>query len=154
MKKQRLFAKGSIVAMALLAGTVSMGTAYAFGGASSKNLNEAQQEIVEQARELRAEGHYKAARKLMRELRDELQADRFARREAVREAIAHNDYDAFVAVVNHERFAHGVTPQIFARLVEAHSLREEGRIEEARAIFEELGVKHKHPRRPHLHDEE
>jgi hypothetical protein len=63
------------------------------------------------------------------------------KREAVRVAIENNDYSAWSTAMAGTPLADKVTPETFARLVEAHNLREAGDHEAAREIMEELGLK-------------
>ena len=61
--------------------------------------------------------------------------------EAVRNAIQNNDYEAFKeAVAKNSRMSDAVNEDNFAKLVEAHKLREQGKFEEAKEIMEELGL--------------
>jgi len=145
---KKLFTKGSVVSAALIALGIGATSALAFGPAIFSNLTTEQQETVQQARELRAEGNIEEARELIGEVRDEVRADRFAHREAVKEAIENNDYNAFQNLVTGARFGVDVTEGVFAKMVEAHELRQAGDIEGARSIMKELGIekkgKHEH----------
>ncbi len=62
-----------------------------------------------------------------------------ARREARRSAVENNDYEAFLEIAENSFRQVEVHEELFNRLVEAHSLREEGEYGAGRAIMEELG---------------
>ncbi len=59
----------------------------------------------------------------------------------IRDAIENNDYDAFVEATIDKPISEQVTPENFAKFVEAHELMQSGDMEGAKEIFEELGIK-------------
>lgn len=64
------------------------------------------------------------------------------KRAEVKEAIDNNDYDAFVNAVGEDStFGKNITEDNFSQFVQAKNLIEEGNKEEAKTIFEELGIK-------------
>lgn len=71
-------------------------------------------------------------------------AERKAVREAARTAIENNDYSAWATAVAGTPRADKVDATTFSKLVEAHSLREAGDHEGAKAIMQELGFKKPH----------
>ena len=62
-------------------------------------------------------------------------------KQAIHEAITNSDYEAFAEIASETPFAESISEETFAKLVEAHALREAGDKEGARAIMEELGIK-------------
>lgn len=63
------------------------------------------------------------------------------RHEAIEEAFANNDYDAWKELMSGKgRATQVITEENFARFAEAHQLAEEGKLEEARQIRQELGL--------------
>ncbi len=81
-------------------------------------------------------------------------------REAIHEAIEEGDYSTFVSLVGDDAKILGtINANNFTQLQEIHQLREAGNHEEAKALAEELGLKHrgKHGQRgerPQLTDEQ
>ena len=71
-------------------------------------------------------------------------AQRKATHEAARTAIENNDYNAWAAAVAGTPQADKVDATTFSKLVAAHSLREAGDHEGARAIMQELGLERHH----------
>lgn len=71
-------------------------------------------------------------------------AERKERRDAVHTAIENNDYSAWATAVAGTPRAEGIDATNFSRLVEAHTLREAGDRDGARAILDELGIKPPH----------
>jgi len=61
--------------------------------------------------------------------------------QAVEEAIANNDYEAWLAAVGEEnKLIEIITEENFPLLVEIYNLKQEGKYEEAREIWQELGI--------------
>lgn len=70
------------------------------------------------------------------------QENREEKRDAVKEAIENNSYEAFQAAIVGTPLAETVnSEEKFNQLVESHNLAKAGKIEEARAIRNELGIK-------------
>jgi hypothetical protein len=136
--------------IALAAFAVTATGAHAFDGTrllEKAGLNEAQISAFETAHELRAAGDFEKARDVLTEAgvtEDVLKALREAareNREAIRLAIEAKDYSAFKEVVADSPFAQTIdSEEKFMRLVEAHTLRSEGKFDEARALMTDLGV--------------
>ena len=104
-------------------------------------------EDIKSAREARMQEHLAQAvadGKLTQEEADAIIAKKAvhkAKHEAIRTAVENNDYDAFVAATEGTPMA-DIDADTFAKMVEAHNLREAGDHEGARALMEELGIKH------------
>lgn len=62
-------------------------------------------------------------------------------RKKIDEALGNNDFATFKTLIANTPFATIVTEQTFAKLVQAHALREAGNKEGSRKIMEELGFK-------------
>ena len=78
----------------------------------------------------------------MQKVREIRQNARTEHRTAVREAIENEDYKAYTNAVKDTPHANVIDSQeSFEKLVTAHTLRQNGDHEEARAIMEELGLK-------------
>jgi hypothetical protein len=76
----------------------------------------------------------------MDEIRQAVHEERKERHEEMKQAIAANDYEAFQVAAAQSPFAENITtPESFAKLVEAHELRENGDTAAADAILQELG---------------
>lgn len=60
---------------------------------------------------------------------------------AIEKAIADKDYSAWKTLVEGQKITETINEQNFARFAEAHKLLSEGKLDEAKAIFEELGLK-------------
>jgi len=59
----------------------------------------------------------------------------------VKEAITNNDFEAFTTAVGEDsKFGQQITEENFSKFVEAKQLIEDGNKEDAKAIFEELGI--------------
>lgn len=97
------------------------------------------------------EGNFKKANQLRKELGmnfpmrpESLKKGRKAQprvnREAMMQAIENNDYQAYNVAVAGTKMGGLVTEENFPKFVQMHNLLKEGRIEEARALSEELGM--------------
>ncbi|MDD4333152.1 MAG: hypothetical protein PHT51_03500 [Patescibacteria group bacterium] len=62
------------------------------------------------------------------------------KRDAEQKAFVNNDYDAWKALVGDNPVTEKITKDNFAKFVEAHRLMSEGKFQEAKVIFDELGV--------------
>lgn len=123
-----------------------LGVSYA--SAHDLELTEEQQRALEVAKDLREQGDFEGARETLQEagvfrgfghrgiLHDE---DTESTRALVRSAIDANDYAAFVAATKDAPFSDTVTPEMFAVLVEAHTLHESGDHDGARSLIESSG---------------
>ena len=143
-RTKNFLTKSSILTMALIIAGVGATNAMAFNPAKFDNLTDAQKQTIQQARDLKEDGKYEEARELMSGIRDEIKADHFATREAIKEAISNNDYVAFQNIANKPHFGNDITQEVFAKLVEAHGLREAGDMEGAREIMKDLGFEKRH----------
>lgn len=136
--------------IALAAFAVTATGAQAFDGTKlleKAGLNEEQISAFETAHELREAGDFEKARDVLTEAgvdEETLKALREAAHEnmeAVRTAVENNNYEAFKVVVADSPFAEKIdSEEKFKKLVEAHTLREQGKYDEAKAIMTELGV--------------
>ena len=102
---------------------------------------------LSEAHKLREEGKHEEAKAIMEELglkgpKDEqgqkMDSETRAKLDAAMDA---GDYNAWKEIVDDKPIASQVTADNFAKFVEAHNLREEGKHEEAKAIMDELGIK-------------
>lgn len=126
-------------------------TAYAFypglDGADLSGFSEAQQTAIEQAFEIRKNAETEAQTILsnagvdMDELHFAMRAAHEKNRAAMDAALKNNDYETFSSLVAGTPMEEEVTEAVFAKMVEAHRLRDAGDYEGARAIMEELGLK-------------
>lgn len=146
--------KALIIPVAAMA--VMATNAYAFSSdiLEQAGLSDDQIAAFEAAYELREEGDREAARETLEEagidhetmhsIRDAAKEARREHREAVRAAVEAEDYEAFLEAVGDSPMAEEViSEEDFAKLVEAHVLRETGDHEGERALMEELGIEHK-----------
>ncbi len=145
--------KQIMIPVAALAVTVT--TASAFTGTdwttklAELNLTDTEVAALEVAQEIRETAQEEAKKVLedagidedkMREIHKGMHEMREAEHEAIKEAVEANDFAAFQAATADRPFAENVdTAEEFAKLVEAHNLRESGDIEGAQAIMTELG---------------
>lgn len=114
-------------------------------------LNEDQIAAFEEARELKESGDYKAARDVlvsakidedvMEHLREAMKGYRHDHNIAIKAAIEANDYESFRAAVKDSPMGEIIdTKAEFERFVQAHALIESGDKDEAKEIFDELGL--------------
>jgi hypothetical protein len=80
---------------------------------------------------------------------EEKRAEMKENHEAMRTAIEMEDYDAFVEAAGDAPFIDEVTPEFFEKFIEAHTLRETGDFEGAKAVMNELGLKPHEKQRHH-----
>ena len=131
---------------------LSAGVTYAASEEGLKrfdNLSDEQKSVLEEARDLREQGDYEAARDLIQN--SGIDFPRFERghrlmenREEVKKAIEDGDYDTFVELTEDSPRNIEIDEDTFNKLVEAHSLRMEGDHEAARKIMEEIGFDRGH----------
>ncbi|MFA5173150.1 MAG: hypothetical protein WC435_02000 [Candidatus Paceibacterota bacterium] len=62
-------------------------------------------------------------------------------RAAIEKALENKDYSAWKTLVEGQKITETINEQNFSRFAEAHKLLSEGKPDEAKAIFEELGLK-------------
>jgi len=65
-------------------------------------------------------------------------------RQAMKEVLENNDYEAFQELTANKPFAKEITEKDFENMQKVHSLMKEGKIEEAKALRQELGLPGKH----------
>lgn len=140
--------KSLLIAIAAFAVTAT--GAQAFVGTNylvQAGLSQSQVEAFTQARELRLKGKSDEARDLLLEagLDEEalasLKAAAKAAHEAMHTAIESRDFSAFrLATEGTPLYDIITTEDDFELFVEAHEMRRDGRYDEAREIFDELGV--------------
>jgi len=145
MNKSQII-NASVIALALLIGGVGVSSAY--GGLGSgfekPELTDDQKAVLDEMHDLRMEGNFEEANALRKEAgfpqmkgyRGQYQEHR----EEARTAVEANDYDAFLLAIAGSPKEETMTPEIFAKMVEMHALKEAGDYEGARAIMEELGI--------------
>lgn len=118
-------------------------------------ITEAQKAILGQIKTLHDEGKFDEARELAKSsgLPKLLKPFRGAHkdhankwpnhenRKKIDDALKNNDFATFKTLIANTPFATVVTEDTFAKLVQAHALREKGDHEAARKIMEELGFK-------------
>jgi hypothetical protein len=110
-------------------------------------LTEEQIEAFETARELRESGDFEAARDTLldagvdEETIKSVKKAMHETRDAIRAAVEANDYDAFKTAAAGTPLIEAVdTEEDFARFIEAHTLREDGKWDEAKVILDDLGI--------------
>lgn len=148
MNKRTAAITASAVAVPLLL----MGAAAGFSSIASAhapaNLTDEQKQVIEQVKELRESGEHEQAHALAQEAGLPQKGPHMKNRGEIKEAIANADYEAFQALTADAPVKFNVDEETFAKMVEAHTLREAGDHEGAREIMEEIGVK---PPRFHKH---
>ncbi len=119
-------------------------------------ITEAQKTILAQIKALHEQGKDDEARalakssgipKLLKPLRGEHKPHQWPNhenRKKINTALTNNDFATFKLLIASTPFASSVTEATFAKLVEAHALREKGDHEGARKIMEELGFRGHH----------
>ncbi|MCA9366993.1 hypothetical protein KC887_01865 [Candidatus Kaiserbacteria bacterium] len=144
--------KQLLIPVAAFAITATSAAAFTGIDWSSLNLDlsDSQVSALEQADQIRQTADKEARSVLeaagiddtkMHEIQDAMHAQRDAEHQAVEDAITNNDYAAFQAAVTDGPFADAIISEAdFAKLVEAHQLREAGDFEGADAIMTELGI--------------
>lgn len=145
------YLNASILALAFVIGGVGVSSAY--NGLENGNsttrpeLTDAQKTILDQMHDLRMDGKFDEANALREQLgfpqmgRGRGQsAEMQAHREVVETALENNDYQAFLTAIDGTPREEEMTSEIFAKMREAHTLREAGDFEGARAIMDELGI--------------
>ena len=161
---QKTMKKFSLSVMPLLA-LVALSGATAFAADVSTadtsfrsriQITEAQKTILAQIKTLHEQGKDDEARvlakssgipKLLKPLRGghkDHQWPNHENRKKIDTAFVNNDFEAFKLLIANTPFASSVTEATFAKLVEAHALREKGDHEGARKIMKELGFKGHH----------
>lgn len=119
------------------------------GRGTMENLTDEQKQAMDQIHSLHEQGLDDEARALAESVGLPLPPEGDGFREmhgdmgdhqAVEAAVEANDYDAFVAATADAPFADQVDEAFFQKFVEAHSLREAGDMEGAKAIMDDLGI--------------
>jgi cell division septum initiation protein DivIVA len=154
LKTLHLMLKQIFIPLAALAITATTASAFVGGDMLDKlniSLTDTEQSALEQAHEIRENARTEAKQVLedagitderMEEIHDAMREARQAEHQAVKAAIEANDYAAFKTAVADSPMGTEIdTEAEFKKLVEAHTLREAGDMEAARAIMEELGLK-------------
>ncbi len=149
--------KSLLIAIAAFAVTTT--GVYAYGGGDileKAGLSEEQKSALEQAHELRKSGDVEAARDVLVEAgidENVLRAIHQARHEGrknMHEALAAGDYDAFKTAIAGSPLAEIITTEAdFEQFKQAHALKDEGELEEAKILFDELGVDMNEKRQRH-----
>lgn len=110
-------------------------------------LNEEQIEAFESARELRESGDLKAARDALiqagvdEETMKSIHRAMHGKRNDIRDAVEAGDYEAFKVAVAGTPLEESVqTEEDFQTFIQAHNLKAEGKWEEAKPLFDELGL--------------
>ncbi len=133
--------KVSVLAAALLIAGVGASGVYAFEP-NAGSLTDDQKAVFEKMHELRMAGDNEGAQALAHEMgfRGDRGQSRHQHRAEAQGAVDNNDYSAFQTAVAGSPMEDKVTPEIFAKMVEAHSLRNAGDLEGAREIMQGLGI--------------
>jgi len=143
--------KSLLIAVAAFAVTTTGALAFNDTVLEKAGLSSDQISALQEARELRQSGNVTAARDLLAEAgvgEEELRSihrvayqERGERREAIHQAIENNDYEAFLSAIADSPLADIITSEgDFETFREAHELRQSGELEEAKELFDELGV--------------
>lgn len=144
-----MYSKSLLIAIAAFAVTAT--GAQAFVGMrylEEAGLTSVQIDALKEANELRREGKQSEAKEVLieagidEEAMDALRKAAHEAKEAMHEAIEANDYAAFKEAVADSPLDDIITSEAdFKLFAEAHSLREAGKHDEAKEIFDELGIK-------------
>lgn len=144
----------AILGTLVLGGVLIASNAYAFGLGTSPSLTEEQKNVLQEARELRESGDREGAQELLKNIGVDLKALRADRKlhkeemkkkhDEIKTAILNNDYNLFKELTADAPIKDGVTKEIFAKMVEAHQLRESGDMEGAKEIMKEIGFNQNH----------
>ncbi|MEK7638693.1 MAG: hypothetical protein AAB388_00885 [Patescibacteria group bacterium] len=140
--------KSLLIAIAALALTATGVQAY--GGKDllrRAGLSEAEQVAFEEARQLREDGDYTAARGVLEEAgvtEETLEAIRKAARDARQEmhmAVLAGDFAAFKRAIVDTPLEDLITTEAdFQAFVEAHELKNAGKLDEAQSVLDDLGI--------------
>lgn len=143
MKKSLL----ALPALVILLGAGVTASVYASDFGQMQNLTEDQQASLEQVKELVDAGKFDEAKQVAEAagLPNLKHGHRMGgpnqeQREALDAALTNNDYDAFVTLTADAPFADELTPEIFAKLVEAHTLMEAGDMDGAKELLSSLDL--------------
>lgn len=140
--------KSLLIAIAAFAVTATGAQAYVGTKYIDKaNLSVTQRDAFSEAKKLRKSGDVEGARDLLvgagitDKTLESLRKAAHESRQALHDAIDDKDYDAFREAVKGTPLYDLVTSEEdFKQFLTAHDLRKEGRNDEARAIFDELGI--------------
>lgn len=145
MQTKTLLTTTSLAALTIAAtlSAAAIASAQEPGAAGPEDRAE-RQAVMEQVRDLHEAGNHDEARDLLEEsgirFRPFMRGRNHEKADAVKTAIENNDYQAFAEATADAPFADNINEETFAKLVEAHNLREAGDHEGAKAIMEELGI--------------
>jgi hypothetical protein len=157
MNKRTIYYTSAVAAPLLALGLVAA-PAFAHGmGGARPELTDEQKTALEQVRELHKQGKRDEAhallesaglpaRPLMIKFHSRMGGDEKMREQhgAVFEAIQNGDFATFQELTKDAPFAGEMDEATFAKLAEAHKLREAGDTEGAKAILDEAGLKPLH----------
>lgn len=143
-----MHSKSLLIAIAAFAVTAT--GAQAFVGSrylEEAGLSAVQVEALKEAHDLRKGGKAEAAREILveagidEEAMESLRDAMHQARAAMHKALAYGDYNAFKESIEGSPLADIITTEAdFASFARAHSLREEGKHDEAKVIMTELGL--------------
>jgi hypothetical protein len=146
MTTKRKLTAGVVAASVFATGAFAT-TAFASSGwAERPDLTDEQKSALEEAHELRMSGEFDEADAVLEEAGIDRgpkgpREGRGERDGIVRDAVEANDYDAYLtAITDTPKADEALSEADFAKLVEAHALREAGDYEGSRAIMDELGI--------------
>ncbi len=140
-----------LIPLAAFAVSVTAASAFSPDLLRQAGLNEQQIAAFEEAKELRQSGDHEGARdvllaanideEVMEQLRQAMKDYKRDHNIALQAAIEAEDYDSFKAAIADSPIGDIIdTRAEFERFVEAHALIESGEKDEAKEIFEELGL--------------
>ncbi len=140
--------KSVLIPVAAFAVTVTGVSAFNSDLLVKAGLSEDQISAFEEAKELRESGDKDGARDVLEEagidesVMEKLRDVMKGQHSAVKTAVENNDFEAFKAAVAGSPLADIIdTSEEFAQFVKAHNLMKDGNKDDAKSIFEELGIK-------------
>jgi len=146
MQTKTLLTTTSLAALTVAASLGLMSVASAHGiGTQNPEVKQERQVVMKQAKTLREAGKLDEARQLLRDsgikFRPFQRRPRPEKRQAIKTALDNNDYQAFVTATADAPFASKITPEIFAKMIEARTLRQAGDQAGAKAIMDQIGIR-------------
>lgn len=140
--------KSVLIPIAAFAVTVTGASAFSSDVLVKAGLSDEQVAAFEEAKELRESGDKEAARNVLEEagidesVMEKLRDIMKEKHSAVKAAVEKNDFAAFKVAVADSPLAEIIdTEAEFAKFVEAHTLMKNGNGDEAKTIFDDLGLK-------------
>lgn len=146
--------KNKFIVPALAFGILVLGgTAFAFGpGSFDQILNldgftQKEQDAIQKSFEIRKTANEEAKKVLedagisMEKLHKAQKAQMDARKAQMDEIFKNGNYEAFLELNKDRPFAQDITKDQFDVMAQAHSLMEDGKRDEARALLEDSGIK-------------